>query len=568
MNKPVSRFKHYPNRPTKLTSGFAKKEYGKLLRNLKAAELSADPTLWIELYGRWNELKSYVGSEASRISYRYSQNMGLKKSEDDEQYVREILAPAVEEPEHILTKAFLDSKHLQAVADKFGRRLISIYEADLKPSDPVNTKQRIAAGKLAKKYEKTVASAQITVQGEKMTLWKSRSYYESPDESIRKEAFLANRGWFLDHHDELSSIYDQLVQLRHKMAQNVGHENFIPYAYEALGRTDYGPSQVRNFRENVKKYVVPLNRQLVSQISQSLGKTILKPWDGYDPRTSLPLEITPVKSQLNKSQILFNKLSPKLGKYFEIMRENGLIDLENRPGKRSGAFCTDFSDEQKVLIFCNSTGESDDISTLTHEMGHAFQGWESQHIEAVDLQWGTLDLCEIHSTGMEFLCLPFISEFLNEENTQKFQLSRWEQAISTLCYVSVVDEFQHWVYEKPQSTIAERDEKWCSISQEYFPQADYSGYEQYRKTRWYGQSHIFVSPFYYIDYALAETCAIQLALMASIDHQAALRTYMKLCRIGGTKGFLEAVKYGGLRSPFEPELMKDLMKFATKQASL
>lgn len=568
MVKTARGFKHYPLRPKKLTSGFASKEYAVLLMELEVAEASSSPRLWLRLFKKWNELKSYVGSEGSRISYQYSQDMHNKQIEEQEKYFREKVIPVIEEPEHLLTKAFLASKHRADIAEKYGQQLVPLYETDVRPSDPINTIPRIEAGKLGKRYEKKIAGAQVVVQGKKITLWKSRSYYESPEESVRKEAFLANRGWFLSHHEELSSMYGQLVSLRHEMARNVGYKNYIPYAYEALGRTDYDASRVRNFRQNVKKYAVPLNRQLATKKAEALGKKLLKPWDSYDPSTTLPLGVVPVDTQLQKAQIMFDELSPKLGAHFAHMRKNNLIDLENRAGKRAGAYCTEFSDEQKVLIFCNSTGEAEDIETLTHEMGHAFQGWESQHIEAVDLQWGTLDLCEIYSTGMEFLSMPYLNNFMSEQNSNKFRLGRWEKAISTLCYVSVVDEFQHWVYENPGATATERDERWCLIAEDYSPVVDHSGYEQYRKARWYGQAHIFVSPFYYIDYALAETCAIQLALLATNDHSKALKTYIKMCRIGGTKSFLEAVEYGGMRSPFDSSLMKELMEYAARETGL
>lgn len=561
-------YKHYPMRPKKLTASFARKEYAGLLEQLPEAEVFDTASLWLELFAQWNELKSYIGSEASRIGFRYSQNMFDKVAEAEDRYLREKLAPAVEDPEHRLTLAFLASRHREAIAKKYGQQLIPTYETDVKPSDPININQRIAAGRLAQNYEKKIAGAMVSIQGQKMTLWKSRAYYQSPDEAVRKEAFLANRGWFLSHRVEMASIYDQLVKLRQKMAENVGYKNFIPFAYESLGRTDYDAAMVGRFRANVKKYAVPLNRTLAGKRAEALGKLKLKPWDAYDPRTTLPMGIMSVESQLGNAQLLFDKLSPELGKHFKKMRRLGLIELENRPGKRSGAYCTEFSDEEKVLIFCNSTGDADDLESLTHEMGHAFQGWESQSIEAVDLQWGTLDLCEVFSTGMEFLSLPHIDEFLSEEHAKKFRIGRWEQSISMLCYVCVVDEFQHWVYENPKMTAQARDDTWYSLVKEYMAPIDDSGYEPYQKARWYGQGHIFVSPFYYIDYALAETCALQLALLASEDRQNALDVYLKMCRIGGTKSFLEAIRYGGMRSPFDEPLMKELMVHAAKQVGL
>jgi M3 family oligoendopeptidase len=250
------------------------------------------------------------------------------------------------------------------------------------------------------------------------------------------------------------------------------------------------------------------------------------------------------------------------------MRNEGLIDLENRKGKRAGAYCTSFSDEGRVAIFCNSTGDEEDVGTLMHEMGHAFQGWESQPIESVDLQWPTSDACEIHSMGMEYLSMRHMNEFFDPENADKFRRGRWKDAVEMLCYICVVDEFQHWVYENPAAPPEDRDAAWSRIWDVYKPGIDFTGVEGYKYARWYAQGHIFWMPFYYIDYAIAETGAMQLALLDADDHDRAMETYLKLCRIGGTQSVLDIFRNSGLRSPFDPDLMRDLMDHAAKELKI
>ena len=249
------------------------------------------------------------------------------------------------------------------------------------------------------------------------------------------------------------------------------------------------------------------------------------------------------------------------------MRNEGLIDLENRKGKRAGAYCTTFSDEGRVAILCNSTGDSDDVGTLTHEMGHAFQGWESQVIESVDLQSPTYDACEIHSMGMEYLSMRHMNEFFNDELTAKFRRNRWRDGVEIMCYIAIVDEFQHWVYENPSATPDERDTAWNKIWDIYKPGIDWSSAEEYKSARWYMQGHIFGMPFYYIDYAIAEIGAMQLALMDAQDHDKTIEAYLKLCRIGGTMSVLDIFKSVGMRTPFDESLIKDLMAHATKVLS-
>lgn len=562
----MDKFKHYPGRPRKLTADFIKKEYTKLLAVLPRAEKADKPDLWLELFANWNALKSYIGSQGARVYYQYSKNMNDKSAAATDKYFREKIGPACEKPEFILTKAFLASRHRQALIKRYGDQLVPVYQTALKPLDPVNTQLRIKVGQLSKQYDKKIASATVKVAGQKMTLTKVRSLLESDNEKLRKQAFLASRGWFLNHHDELAGIYGQLVKLRHKMAQNVGLESYVPLAYQNMGRTDYDASLVETFRTNVLKHLVPLRAKLIKAQLKTLGTKSLKPWDAaYDPANTLPLGIAPIDKQLDSAERLFKQLSPALGKHFQQMRAAGLIDLENRPAKRAGAFCISFSDEGTAAILCNSVGDADDVRVLIHEMGHAFQTLESQaSIESVDLDQGTADLAEVYSMGMEFLSLEHIEEFFDAKNARKFRVSRWIQAINIICYVCVVDEFQHWVFEHIDASAAERDKIWCQLSDKYTPGINYKGAEKYKKTRWYAQGHIFSVPFYYIDYALAEIAAMQLAMLATQDHSKTLKMYLKLCKIGGTKSFLKALKSAGLRSPFDEKLIKELSSYAAK----
>ncbi len=559
---------HFKNRPKNLTAEFAKNQYQNLLDRIEPAEASKTADDWLKLFTEWNELKSYVSSEASRIGHEFNKNMADKKLEAKEKYINDKLMPAIVEQEFLLTKAFLDSRHKPAMLKRFGKLLDVTYQTQLKPLDPINTNARVKASNLTTKYEKILAKAQITINGKKYNSWEARSLGFSADESIRKKSYNARTKWYLKRHGRMAYIFDQLVGLRTQMAKNVGYTTYTPLAYESMGRTDYGPKDVKKFRDSVHKYMSPLWEELSKKQAKANGTKKLKPWDLlYNPEFTLPMGIVPVDSQIKNTQKLFNKMSPTLGKHFKFMIDNDLIDLKTRANKRTGAYCTHFSDEQKVAVLCNSTGEADDVRTLIHEMGHAFQGLESMHIESVDLQQPTFDLCEVHSMGMEFLSLPYIDVYFDKEQSTKFAKERWHEAIYTLCYICVVDEFQHWVYENPKSGIPARDKMWDKLYDKYLPGFDFSGIKEFKKARWYMQHHIFSAPFYYIDYALAETGALQLAMMASKDYPKTLKIYMELCKIGGTKSILDAFKSAGLRSPFEQKLISDLSGHAKKLLS-
>ena len=558
-------YKYYQDRPGTLTAEFVRDEFKKITDRIASADASSSPDEWLALYADWNALSSFVNSETSRISHALSKNMMDESLEKREEYQRQKVQPTADEANSMLLLALLSSKHKEAIGNRYGMHLLLVLAASQEPLAPVNIELRVKVGELTTKYDKIVASGEVPFRGEMITLGKIRSLANSEDADTRKEAYIASRTWFLQHHDELAAIYDELVKLRTKMGQNLGHQNFIPLGYTSMGRTDYGIEEAKKFRENIRKYVVPVQSMLFKARAEKLGTPTLKPWDAaYDPELSLPSNVAPVNLQLDKVQRIFEKISPILAAHFVRMRNEGLIDLENRKGKRAGAYCTSFSDEARVAILCNSTGDSDDIRTLTHEMGHAFQGWESQPIESVDLQSPTYDACEIHSMGMEFLAMRYIDEFFNDELSEKYKRNRWKDAVEMVCYIAIVDEFQHWVYENPYASTTERDHTWNRIWDIYKPGIDFTGCEEYKYARWYAQGHIFDMPFYYIDYAIAETGAMQIALMDEANHAKTVEAYLELCRIGGTKSVLDIFKSVGMRSPFDETLMRDLMKHASK----
>jgi M3 family oligoendopeptidase len=275
---------------------------------------------------------------------------------------------------------------------------------------------------------------------------------------------------------------------------------------------------------------------------------------------SLTPGILKVDEELTQAGTLFGRLHPRLAGHFNHMVKNGYIDLENRPNKRSGAFATSYDDEKKAVIFCNNTGNADDIGTLTHEMGHAFQAWESMWIEPVELRWPTYEACEIHSTGMEYLALPLLDTFLSPEDAAKYRKLRLIDTLTMLPYIATVDEFQHWVYEHPNHSAAEREAAWSRIWDTYNVGVDFSGYEDIKATRWMRQGHIFRQPFYYIDYAIAEAGALQLFELDGRDHAKAMESYLALCHTGGTKSLLDIFKSASLESPFSPKLWEKLMQ--------
>ncbi|MCA9001124.1 MAG: M3 family oligoendopeptidase [Planctomycetes bacterium] len=556
-------------RPAELTVEWVQGKYRELCERAdQAGDASGKGVDWISLAREWNGLKAYLAGERARRNYAFRQDMNNAAAEEADRFMREEIIPPSETGDALLGKALLASPERHRVGAHFGPHLLERLDVKQAPLAPVNSELRVQVGQLALSYDKLVASGEVQVEGETMTLARARSRMGSANAGTRRAAYEAYFGWFNQKRELLAEIYSEQVRLRTQMGERLGFPNFLPLGYAGMQRTAYGPKEVALFHAAVREHVTPLFRAQAEQQAKALGVETLKPWDaGYFPGRSLPDDVAePVAQQLERFGRIFARLSPELAEHFERMRRENLIDLENRKGKAAGAFCTSFPDERRVAIFCNSTGNEDDIGTLAHEMGHAFQCWESQAIEAVDLRWPTSDAAEVHSMGMEYLTLPYLDEFLSPDQLKKFTTSRWAEAVRLLCYVCVVDAFQQWVYETPSASPADRDKEWARLQGIYMPGIDYTGdAAAYRSSRWYAQLHIFRYPFYYIDYALAETGAMQLAVRAQTDPDGALETYLNLCRLGGTQDVIHLFAQAGLRSPFDGECMRDLMAYAARQ---
>lgn len=560
----MKKYHHLPNRPEKLEPKHVEAAGADVISRLKNAEKSADSKAFLQTLRDWNDWSAYLSGEYSRIGYQLAKNTGHEPTIQAEKYFREKIGPVSSKAGFEISSLLLASKLRDQLIPELGEYYFKKADVALLTEDPRNVQLRVEEGAIVKEYEQCVAQAQVTVQGQAMTLTKARSFATSENASLRKDSFIAYRRWFVDHHAELSGFFARLVENRQKQAENLGHSNYLRLGYAGMSRTDYGQPESKQFRKNVETLIVPIVRRLREEQAKELGSPQVKAWDAsFTPSLRFPDDAAPVASQLDQADQLFGRLSPVLQKHFQRMRKDGLIDLENRPGKRAGAFCTSFPDEKSVAIFCNSTGSHSDVGTLMHEMGHAFQAWESQGIEWVEMRWPTLDAAEIHSMGMEYLSLRHMDVFFDADLKKKFKKERWKDALELLCHIAVVDEFQHWVYENPKASVAERDTAWCKIFDRFQPNWDFSDFPEAKWARWYAQSHIFAAPFYYIDYGIAEMGAMQLAMLEEKDAPKALESYLALCRLGGKKSVLDIFKSAGLDSPFQESLVRKLSDYAT-----
>jgi len=456
-------------------------------------------------------------------------------------------------------KSLINSKFKNDLVDEWGEWIFKIAELEIKTYSDEIVEDLKLENKLSTKYSKLLASAEIEYDGKVLNLSQMGPYLQSKDREVRKEAAEKATEFFEENETKFDEIYDKLVKLRDRMAKKLGFENFTELGYLRMGRSEYGPKEVAVFREQVLKNIVPIANKIRKKQEKRLGLDKIKYYD--EPLEYLTGNAKPKGDKdwmVNKAKKMYAELSPETNEFFEFMTDKNLLDLETKPGKSMGGYCTYIPEYKSPFIFANFNGTSADVDVLTHEAGHAFQNFRSRDFSIPEYIWPTLEACEIHSMSMEFITWPWMNLFFREE-TDKYKYSHLSSGILFIPYGVTVDEFQHWVYENPEASPEERKETWRKIEKKYLPLKDYDGKDFYeRGGYWFRQGHIFRDPFYYIDYTLAQICAYQYWIKFNQDRNSAWKDYLKLCDAGGSKPFLELVKYGNLESPFKKETVENI----------
>lgn len=456
-------------------------------------------------------------------------------------------------------KSLINSKFKNDLVDEWGEWIFKIAELEIKTYSDEIVEDLKLENKLSTKYSKLLASAEIEYDGKVLNLSQMGPYLQSKDREVRKEAAEKATEFFEENETKFDEIYDKLVKLRDGMAKKLGFDNFTELGYLRMGRSEYGPKEVAVFREQVLKNIVPIANKIRKKQEKRLGLDKIKYYD--EPLEYLTGNAKPKGDKdwmVNKAKKMYAELSPETNEFFEFMTDKNLLDLETKPGKSMGGYCTYIPEYKSPFIFANFNGTSADVDVLTHEAGHAFQNFRSRDFSIPEYIWPTLEACEIHSMSMEFITWPWMNLFFREE-TDKYKYSHLSSGILFIPYGVTVDEFQHWVYENPEASPEERKETWRKIEKKYLPLKDYDGKDFYeRGGYWFRQGHIFRDPFYYIDYTLAQICAYQYWIKFNQDRNSAWKDYLKLCDAGGSKPFLELVKYGNLESPFKKETVENI----------
>ena len=519
--------------------------------NIKNFENSKNVEEQCEYFDKIIKLRNYVDTMQTLVSIRHSIDTTDEFYDKENEYMDEI-SPILFSFTNDFYKTLVNSKFKDELVEKYGKFLFDLAENTLKTFSPEIIPDAQEENRLSSKYSKLIASAKIDFDGKELNLSQMVPYTQSKDRNVRIEAAKKVAQFFSENQDEFDNIYDSLVKVRTRMAQKMGYKNFVEFGYKQLSRLEYDAKMVEGYRKQVLENIVPLHTELRERQGKRLGVDKLKFYDeaikfnsgNADPHGS-PEWI------LNNGKTMYKELSKETDEFFTFMTENNLLDLLSKKGKMSGGYCTYIPEHKAPFIFANFNGTSHDIDVLTHEAGHAFQVYQSRGFEVPEYLWPSYEACEIHSMSMEFLTWPWMDLFF-ENDTDKYKFIHLSEALLFIPYGVTVDEFQHWVYENPEATPKERREKWIEIEKKYLPTRDYGEVEELKNgIFWFRQGHIFSSPFYYIDYTLAQVCAFQFWIKSRENREKAWQDYLNLCKLGGSKPFFELMKSANLKNPFE-----------------
>lgn len=477
------------------------------------------------------------------------------------------MTPQVEELKVRAKRALLSAQ--EGLEPTIGAQAFALWNSDVSAFVPEIKAHLVKEADLISEYVALMASAQIEVDGKTYSLSELRKLDNDADRAVRFNASKGRYTWVKEHEAVLDGIYDQLVALRQQMAQALGHDNYIPVGYQKMRRIDYDSEDVAKFRQEVLDVVVPLVQDMYAARAETLGLDHLCAWD----ETIHSLEGNPQPAgdydwMVERAQQMFDAMHPELGGFFSLMNRQNYMDLKARRGKANGGFCTSFSQLGMPFIFANFNGSKGDVEVFTHEMGHAFQNFKSAHKIISDYHWPTTESAEIHSMSLEFLTWPHMELFF-EEDAERFRQIHLAEGLAFLPYGVAVDHFQHLVYAQPEASAAQRRQWWAEIEQQYMPWRQWGELEELAQgRRWQLQNHIYSMPFYYIDYTLAQTCALQFWERMQHDMSGALEDYVALCERGGEAPFKELVRSAKLKSPFEPGSLRGVVAKAREALGL
>ena len=453
---------------------------------------------------------------------------------------------------------------------EFGTILIQNMEAQKQLSDESIVDDQVKEAELVSRFMKTQAAATVEFKGEQIGNYGLLKIMQSTDRAERKEAFEAWAKLYEGIAPTLEEVYDGLVKVRAGMAKKLGFKSFIPMGYLRRRRFDYTEKDLEVFRKQVREVVVPAAAKLYERQKEALGIDTLYYYDeSIASPSGNPVPIGDKEYLVGEAQKMYRELSKESGEFFDFMMEHELFDLDSKHGKRAGGYCTILPQYHAPFIFSNFNGTDADVNVLTHEAGHAFAGFTAaKYQKTPELCHSTSEINEIHSMSMELWTYPWMENFFGDK-AEEYRREHLADALMKIPYMLCVDEYQHKVFENPEMTTMERRAVWRDLEKIYMPWRNYAGNEFLESGAfWIKQQHIFLYPFYYVDYAMAQMGAFEFYTKMKEDRKAAWADYYKLCAAGGSMGYFDLLKYSGLHKVLEDGSVKLILKGVFEELGL
>ncbi|MBE6718403.1 MAG: M3 family oligoendopeptidase [Ruminococcaceae bacterium] len=530
-------------------------KYDKLTLDIKQAKNAED------VFSAIDEHEKISSNFATMSTLAYVRHSINTKDEfyDKENDFYDKNGPLLQEKTTEFMKALLVSPFRNEVEKKHGSLLFKNLEMELKTFSPEIIPLLQKENKLVSDYQKLIASAQIDFDNKKLNISQLGVYKVDKDRDVRKRAFEAEGNFYMSHADTLDTIFDELVKVRTEIARKLGFKNFTELGYMRRTRNCYTPEMVKNFREQVKKDLVPIVTKIKKEQAKTIGVDNLMLYDnstfyldGNPKPAGTPEDI------LAAGKKMYEEMSPETNEFINFMYDNELLDVLAKEGKAVGGYCITIPDYKAPFIFSNFNGTAGDVEVLTHEAGHAFADYTVRNFELEENKNPSMESCETHSMSMEFFAWPWLDLFYKED-TKRAKLTHLKGALIFIPYGCIVDEFQHIVYDNPDMTPAQRHEAWADLERQYRPYIDMTGVPFYSEGRgWQRQLHIYHYPFYYIDYCLAQTESLIFRGLSQNDYKDAWDRYMKFVKEGGKKTFVELCEVAGIKTPFEDGALREI----------
>ena len=525
-----------------------------IIDGVKAAKTVEDV---LAVRDRMLKLMVRYQSNAALCEIRYTCNTADEYYVGEHEYFDEI-GPEIQslftEYGSALLRSPLRPQLEQALSPVYFRYL----EVQSMAMSPAIVEDMVEENKLVSEYSKLMAGLEFQFRGETYSRAALAGFFKDDDRETRRDAYRVFGKTMNEVAPQLDDIYDRLVKVRDRMAKRLGYKNFVELGYHRMNRVSYGQKEVETFRKNVLESIVPVVSRLRTENAEDLGIGTYMFYDdgviipGGDPRPMGGKE-----DIFRAARDMYHEMSDESAAFIDLMLANDAFDVDARKNKWGGGYCTEIAAFKQPFILANFNGTAGDVDVMTHEAGHAFNAYLiADNKFALEIGCGGMETAETHSMSMEFFAWKYIHKFFGE-NADKYKYMHALSALSFIPYGTMVDAFQHIVYEHPEMTPAQRNEAWLDLERKFRPHIHTEGMPFIEEgRRWQYQMHIYESPFYYIDYCLAQTAAFGFLLASQEDYDGAYARYIRLMKQGGETYYDRLLKEAGIPVPFQDGALK------------